>query len=87
MNTYKCTTITEANGDKWDIHYLLIRSDIIKVTVNLYRPNRKFYQSKYYYEDWDLGNIINIRDKAKKLIAKYYEKKEIIDANIKFFND
>lgn len=63
------------NNDTWEIHYLRINENLVRVTVDLYRSNRKWYQTKYSYEDWTYCGSEQtelLGAKAEELIDNYY---------------
>ena len=76
----------KVNGDTWGIHYLRLDRGIVKITCELMRPNRKFWQSKALYSDWtvcNLNKVTIIRSLADNVITNYYYKQ----SKIKELND
>ena len=72
----------------WDVHFVKVNDKLVKITVCLQRSNRKWYQSKYLYEDWTYSDKVEKFDaSAMKLIENYYEKKLKKEKIDKFFEN
>lgn len=75
------------NGDIWQI-YLTRYDKLVKITCDLMRPNRKFYQSKILYSDYTCCNGENINsweELANDVIDNYYHQQEIKNKIDEFF--
>lgn len=72
--------------DKWLIHYLRLNEDLVRITCDLLRPNRKFWQSKVKYSDWTYCGYESVHmfeAFADDIINQYYlkaNKKKKLDA-------
>ena len=77
------------NNDTWDIHYAKADENSIRLTITLRRPNKRFYQSKYIYEDWTYCSAENLHlteDFIIDMISAYYGKQENKKKIAEFFN-
>lgn len=88
-NTYKMETV-RVGDDLWEVHYCLVNdssSPLIRITADLCRKDKKWYQSKYIYSDW---NYVHTVEKAiiaaKDLIDNYYDNQVKQEKIIEFFN-
>ena len=76
------------NNDTWIIYYLRLDESTVKITCDLLRPNRRFWQSKELFSDWTYCTLKNanlIETFADSIINDYYERKRQIDTFDKFF--
>ena len=84
---YKFTELN-LNGDIWQIHYLRINETVVKITCDLLRPNRKFWQSKFLWSDFAYcsaknANLLEVM--AETIINEYYHQKAQINKINDFF--
>ena len=78
------------NNDTWNIHYLRIAEDMVKITCDLMRPNRRFWESKTLYSDWTVCSSKNanlLRSYAYDVISNYYDKKRNTKKFDEFFEN
>ena len=86
MNTHKKTNLIIDN-DIWEVSYTFVSSlRMIRVEINLLRPNKKWYQRRYSYTDYIYTpNIEKAELSAKSLIDKFYLHNETMQKIIDFF--
>ena len=78
------------NNDEWHIHYLRLDEGIVKITCDLMRSNRKFWQSKTLWSDWTVcsqNNANLLRTFAYDVIANYYDRQRNIEKFDEFFEN
>ena len=76
--------------DTWLIHYRRWSKTTIKITCDLLRPNRKFWQSKFLWSDWTFctAEEVNLlEDFADAIIYNYYHQKEVKEKFDNFFEN
>lgn len=67
--------IRVVGNDTWEIHYLRIDALTVKITCDLMRTNRKFWQSKRLWSDWTYCSSKNanlLKAMVYDVIANYY---------------
>ena len=88
-NGYKFCEKTVYN-DVWHIHYARVNDDLVRVTCELLRPNRKFWQSKILWQNWTYvgaHKISMIESVVDGLIGEYYLKGEEKKKLDRFFEE
>ena len=86
---YKITELN-FNGDIWHIHYLRLDETTVKITCDLLRPNRKFWQSKFLWSDWtgcSAKNANLLESMAYDIINNYYNQRAQINKFNEFFEN
>lgn len=87
-NYYKKETCV-INNDTWIIHYHRLDETTVKITYDLLRPHRKFWQSKEIFSDWTYWTLRNPKSfeafADHSIITDYYERKKQIEKIDKFF--
>ena len=76
------------NNDEWHIHFLRLNDNTVKITCDLMRPNRKFWQSKFLGPDWTYckANAVDLlKTSANDIITNYYDQKKNIEKLDDFF--
>ena len=67
--------IRTVGNDTWEIHYLRLDDVTVKITCDLMRVDRKFWQSKNLWSDWTYCSSKNanlLKAMAYDVIANYY---------------
>lgn len=86
---YKITELN-LNGDIWHIHYLRLDETTVKITCDLLRPNRRFWQSKFLWSDWTVCSAKNanlLESMAYDIINNYYNQCAQINKFNEFFEN
>lgn len=87
MTNYKLDVKTMGE-DVWNIHYLRVNETTVRISCDLLRPNRRFWQSKYLWSDFtycSAKNINLIKCFADDIINEYYHQKASIKKINEFF--
>ncbi len=74
--------------DTWHIHYLRVNEKMVRITCDLMRPNRKFWQSKTLWYNWTYCSAEDsnlLKTLADNLIVGYYNQKRAINTLDDFF--
>ena len=77
-NGYKFCEKTIGN-DVWHIHYARVNDNLMRVTCELLRPNRKSWQSRILWRNWayiGAQKICRIESVVDNLIGEYYLKRQ-----------
>ena len=75
------------NNDSWDIYFNRIDTTLVLITACLKRPNKKWYQKKYLYENWTYtDNLENLSKLIENLTERYYKRKRLEKEFDNFFN-
>lgn len=80
--------VKTVGNDVWDIRYdgpneLLS----IRIEINLRRPARKWYQTKYIYTDFSYCKLDKIPSRVEYLLDTYYQEIEEHEKIAKFFEE
>ena len=86
---YKITELN-LNGDIWHTHYLRLDETTVKITCDLLRPNRRFWQPKFLWSDWTVCSAKNanlLESMAYDIINNYYNQRAQINKFNEFFEN